>query len=236
MNKLFMNNKDDISNLIITDDTFLKINTSDLNKDINIVVMENVCVEVLIIGCNTSNNERYVIKENSMITINKFCKNCNDLISVDLDGINSKIIYNTSIINYDNSSYKQTISHKTDKTVSNISNRGVNFTNNSIDIKVDVIVEKDSKYCSTNQDNKIINIGCGKNYIQPNLLVDNNFIQATHSAYIGKFKKDDIFYLQSRGISKDDAYQLLIKGFLLFNYEISSDYTDEIIQFIQKNI
>ena len=59
--------------------------------------------------------------------------------------------------------------------------------------------------------------------IKPNLIIDNNEIEANHSAYIGTFKEDEMFYLMSRGINKKNCYKLLLKAFLLNNMQIESE-------------
>ena len=65
--------------------------------------------------------------------------------------------------------------------------------------------------------------------IKPNLYIDCSDVEASHSALIDKFTFDEIFYLQSRGISYDEALKLLIKGFLL------SDISDSnLIKYINK--
>ena len=63
--------------------------------------------------------------------------------------------------------------------------------------------------------NQIINLENGKSTIHPNLLIDNFNVESNHSAYIGKIKEEKLFYLMSRGLSKKEAYQLLLKGFLI---------------------
>ena len=40
-------------------------------------------------------------------------------------------------------------------------------------------------------------------------------VDANHSALIGDFDASELFYLQTMGISKKEAHNLLIKGFLL---------------------
>ena len=45
----------------------------------------------------------------------------------------------------------------------------------------------------------------GKSYILPNLIVDNDEIDASHSAYIGKFDDKVIFYLMTRGLSEKES-------------------------------
>ena len=68
--------------------------------------------------------------------------------------------------------------------------------------------------CEVDQNNRIITMNNNKCNINPNLLIEENDVIANHSALIGKFNENEIFYLMSRGIKRDDAIKLLTKGFL----------------------
>ena len=46
--------------------------------------------------------------------------------------------------------------------------------------------------------------------IKPNLFIDEEDVVANHSALIGTFSSDEIFYLMSRGISKEESFNLLL--------------------------
>ncbi|MCI8460489.1 MAG: SufD family Fe-S cluster assembly protein, partial [Bacilli bacterium] len=74
---------------------------------------------------------------------------------------------------------------------------------------------KKSSKCICNQENQIINMDNGKSTILPILLIDNYDVDSNHSAYIGKFRDEEIFYLMSRGISRSMANRLLLRGFLI---------------------
>ena len=49
----------------------------------------------------------------------------------------------------------------------------------------------------------------------PSLEIDANDVRASHAATIGKVEEEYIFYLQSRGIPRNIAVQLIVEGFLL---------------------
>jgi Fe-S cluster assembly scaffold protein SufB len=67
------------------------------------------------------------------------------------------------------------------------------------------------------QGSKIITLGENNSIIKPNLYIDEYLVEARHGASIGKFNKDQIFYLNSRGIDELESHRLLTKGFL-FNH------------------
>ena len=69
----------------------------------------------------------------------------------------------------------------------------------------------------------IINFKNGNSKIIPNLIIDNNDVVANHSAYIGSFSEDDIFYIKSRGINEIDMYKLLYRSLLLGKMNLSEE-------------
>lgn len=48
----------------------------------------------------------------------------------------------------------------------------------------------------------------------PILLIDEDDVKAGHAASVGQVNPEQVFYLMSRGISRDDAHRLIIYGFL----------------------
>ena len=65
--------------------------------------------------------------------------------------------------------------------------------------------------------------------IKPNLFIDENDVVANHSALIGTFLPDEIFYLMSRGISRKESENLLTKGFLLRGITYYKETLEEMI-------
>ncbi len=57
----------------------------------------------------------------------------------------------------------------------------------------------------------------------PSLLIDSEDVKCAHGATMGQLSQDEIFYLQSRGISALDARSLLCRGFLLDGLSASTD-------------
>lgn len=148
------------------------------------------------------------------------------------EGVTLYYYYNT--INYKNNSFSIKVNHLKDNTHSELFNHGVNVGNNKLDFFVEGIVPKESEKCICNQDNQIINMSDGKSTICPNLLIDNYDVDSNHSAYIGKFSEDKLFYLMSRGISYDEANRLLLNGFLINSDSIDLNKIDLFVKEIEK--
>ena len=58
--------------------------------------------------------------------------------------------------------------------------------------------------------------------IKNDLYIDEYDVNAAHSALIGKFSDKEMFYLQSRGITENEALMLLIKGFILSGIDLEN--------------
>ena len=182
---------------------------------------------------NKKTNYKYNISEDTIIY--HFSINGSSDVEINLDVENVTLYYYYGNINYDDNTYNLKINHLASNTHSEVFNHGVNVFDNKLSYYVDGIVPKNSNKCICNQDNQIINMNDGKSTICPNLLIDNYDVDSNHAAYIGSFKEDVLFYMMSRGISKDVASRLLLNGFLINSDSIDMNKIKEFIEEI-KNI
>ena len=234
MNKLIIDNNIDANDIVIDTDTDMVIDLVDTDKDINIHVAKGVCLKGFIKTNNTRNKIDYIIDEDCDVLINKLAIDCSDSITIVMNDINSKIRYNTSVINYKDNSYNQIVKHSSSNTDSKIVNHCINVLDSEFKFIVDGVIERDASKVRFKQDNKIINLNNGKSNILPNLIVDNDDIEASHSAYIGTFDEEVKFYMMSRGITEKECDDLLIKAFLLSDMELSIKERDIYCSIIEK--
>ena len=88
----------------------------------------------------------------------------------------------------------------------------------------------------TQQNAKIMVFDEASNAIaKPILKIDENDIEASHAAVVGKINDEHLFYLTSRGISEADAKQLITLGYLKpilagFNNEETRNYISSLIE------
>ena len=67
--------------------------------------------------------------------------------------------------------------------------------------------------------------------------VKNNTSYIEHEATVSKINEDQLFYLMSRGISKKDAVQMVIMGFIEpFSKELPMEYAVELNQLIKMDM
>lgn len=48
----------------------------------------------------------------------------------------------------------------------------------------------------------------------PNMKIDNSEVDVSHEASVGKISQDKIYYLQSRGLSEEEALKAIVNGFI----------------------
>lgn len=166
-----------------------------------------------ILDNNQNSNYKYEIDEDTIIY--HFSINSSSKVVVNLIKENVSLHYYYNNINYDDNIFKIRVNHKKNNSHSELYNHGVNVYNNKLTYYIDGVVPKRSSGCICNQDNQIINMDDGSSTIWPNLLIDNYDVNSNHSAFIGKFRDDKLFYLMSRGIDQENAYKLLLNGFLI---------------------
>ena len=185
---------------------------------------------IYVLDNNCSKDYNYNIVEDTIIY--HFSINGSSNVNINLVTENVKLYYYYSNINYDDNSFNIIINHKKDNTSSELINHGVNVNNKKLDYYINGVVPKNSNKCICNQENEIINLSDGKSTICTNLIIDNYDVNANHGAYIGKFSKDKLFYLMSRGISYEEANKLLLGGFLIPSDSIDmkkiNDFLEEI--------
>ena len=181
---------------------------------------------------NDKKDYKYNICEDTIIY--HFAVNSSSKVDINLITEGVTLYYYYSNINYDDNDFKIKINHKKSNTHSEVFNHGVNVGNNKLSYIVDGTVLKTSDKCICNQENQIINMDNGNSTICPNLLIDNYDVDSNHSAYIGKFSEDKLFYLMSRGITRDEANRLLLNGFLLDSDSIDLNRIERFVKEIEK--
>lgn len=193
-----------------------------LNENINFNLFE------LREGKNLKVKYEYNLDRSSSLKVSKFydCESVKELDTINLNGEYASVEYILKTIATSKQNYTLRLNHFAKSTISKVVNSGVNITG-SIDFKVEGVVLNGNSDCELNQNNRIITFNDNVCKIDPIFLIDENDVVADHSALIGKFSEDELFYLESRGIDYNNAINLLVKGFLLD--EIQDSRLDKII-------
>jgi hypothetical protein len=223
-----------MNKIIIDKDDTLDLKNNVLNLEINCSNLTlNISGKVLINEFNKRNNDNTSIiinlANNSELLYNRFLdiSNMNTTITINQEN-NSSVEFNYSIIAHD----KGKLTMKSN----------VIGNNNKTSIKVKAITKDFGSLvlgCTTdNKDNttnnelleslKILMLNEEESIIIPDLLVASNEVEVNHAATISGIKEDELFYLNSKGISTEEAKRLISTGFIINNLNISSKQQKEL--------
>ena len=226
--------KFDIYKIKINNETKTKLeiinhNYNNLKIDIEINTKEDLDITEISNIQNTKIRYTYNLDKDVELNVNKFLDG-NILREQDIINLeeNSKINFNLKTIALDNQVIELVTNHKGSKSEAIINNKGVTKNEGNINLTVTNIIPNGIKNCIASQKNRIVPLNDEKNVINPILLIDEYDVEADHAAFVGPFNKQELFYLQSRGINKKEALNLLIKGFL-------KEEDDRIIKIINKH-
>jgi len=206
----------------VLEDTSLVIeasNNKETKFEININVKENVSFNLYEIKENGTYKfyYDYTLEKHSSVNVFKVydVSTLKEQIKINLNGEKARIMHMLKTISKDEEKYDFLVYHNAKETYSNVINHGANIRKGLLTFNLSGFAPNGITDCDINQNSRIINLTNNKCEIKPNLFIDENDINASHSALIGTFSNDEMFYLMSRGINKNKAENLLIKGFLL---------------------
>ena len=204
-----------------------------LNFNINVSAGAILKLNIIVTGNYGKIQYKYNLNKNSKCNVFKYenVKKVKEMVSVKLLNEYSEFNYNFKTISTDKEIYDYYIFHEANNTISNIKNNGVCINDGTIIYQISSFVPKNIIGCTVNQNNRIINLTNNKCQIMPNLYIDSHDVEASHSALIGKFSDEELFYLQSRGLDIKSAEKLLVTGFLTSNIT-----NNRILKIINKNI
>lgn len=196
--------------------------TKSLTKKINIL-KGNVNILFVLEETNDLNLDFNIYDGNLILNIISY--NSKDMrLNINLLKENASVEINNSVIALNKQKIDININHKYKNTKSNINNYGNTIKDGSIIFNIISKVPKGIKNTIVNQSSKIIaNNDTNENKINPVLLIEEYEVEAKHSAYIGNFNQNELFYLESRGLSKKEASNLLLKGILIGTLNIEEE-------------
>lgn len=235
MNKISVNHPIEVEK---KEFTILKNETLEFreeNKEVHylILVEENIHCNLIFLGNKTSIYLEIIQKEGSSVDLSGFLQSSNSRVLIKLNGYGAQIRYAYSTLSLESSTNHLSVIHQAPSTKSEVYCNGFSINHAKIILDVNGYVEKDSSNCSCFQDSKIIELHDSLSQIHPNLYIENYEVEASHAAYMGPFSKQDLFYLQSRGIPRDVATKLLVKALLLGKLNLEESQKSELIQEIE---
>lgn len=223
-----------------SDETISVFVTNDLsiNYDLNdgnykILIFFNSDTNLNFIEKGSINNSTVLI---NYLDLNNITLNYDNNIDV-YEG--SNLTVNSIFLGVNHKNIKFNLVNKQRDSVVNISNNVVCL--NDSDFSMDVVgkIEKSAKNSKCHQKNRCLTFENPKqSRILPVLLIDENDVEASHSLSSGTIDSDVLFYMNSRGLTKEDALKLLLVSYLIPCENFYKDYLkgEEIKDIVDKKV
>ncbi len=198
------------------------IDSSNIHLEINIPDEKTIKLFIFSKNNKLKVNNHYTIGTKSILTLFQFYDNLevNELTKIDLNGEYSKYYQGFSSISRDSTEYHIIVNHNKKYVQSEIKNKCIGLDGSTINIQIDSMLEKGNTDCIMDQNSRILTLGDVQAKIIPNMFIEEDSVEARHGSIIGSFDEEEVFYLMSRGISREEAILLLIKGFLFSNIKV----------------
>lgn len=183
-------------------------------------INQNVNANVLVINNANANlklDDKYMIEGNlhlAYVQLNDYDVAVNS--NYHLDNDYSELKVRSAILSNVTKTFNINTYHNKQNTIAHIDNYGIINKEGKCELVVSNKIEKGTIGCQTHQTSRILtysNKAIGK--ILPILLIDENDVAASHAASIGKPNEEEIFYLQSRGLTYNEALNLISIGYLM---------------------
>lgn len=199
-----------------------------LNLNVKVEASSNIRLMVINhLNEHVTINETYHIARDSEVLaahaeLNQYGAEINSQYELDEEG--AKLIVQTASLSGEHKVFNQSCYHHAGHTEAHINNYGVVWANGHSELIVKNTIDKGSHNASTHQTSRLLTYDkSSKGRILPVLYIYDNEVQASHAASLGQPDDEQIYYLQSRGLSHNEAVQLIVKGYLLPITKVISD-------------
>ena len=161
-------------------------------------------------------------------------------LKINLNGYKASSTVEYLIINKNQKSYFPClITHNAKETSSKINNIGIAL--DSSNIWFDTVSKINKGMAKSQAEQLARGILIGKDSVitsQPILKIDEFDVKANHGTAIGRMSDDELFYLMSRGVSRQDAYKLILFGLInpviksVFDLESSEKFAETVTNLV----
>ena len=213
-------------NKIVLDEEYYKFE----NEEVDLTLTKkNTCLDIYgnvkINDLKTKEdvNLKIILNDNSSLIYNKYNKDIaitNIVIEVHN---NTYLSFNQSVYSTLSSKHKVLANILGNNNNTTINFYGVSNLNGKILIEATGDVKKNIKNNEMLENVRILSLNDEENIIYPNLLVSSDEVEINHNATISGVNEDYLFYLESKGLSSEEAIKLIVNGFITSKLDISEE-------------
>lgn len=214
-------------------------------REMNIRVEEGASCTILMKNVGTSKNElvqHVQIEKDASLTLAYWeIENgvSNVTLDADLLASGASIHLQSACIAQANKNFKLLCTHASPYTTSIMENYAIVRDEGHYAMEATGKINKGAYASESHQTTRVLTLSDEHNStVLPVLLIDENDVKASHATTLGQPDENQLYYLQSRGLSREQALGLLTLGYLIPISEIFSDrlYADDMKNEIEKRV
>ncbi|MBP3398680.1 MAG: SufD family Fe-S cluster assembly protein [Erysipelotrichaceae bacterium] len=143
---------------------------------------------------------------------------------VELSGTGAACQMNSALLSKTDKQMTMTIHHHKSNTKSHMNHSGVLLEGGKLYIDATGKIDKGAKGSKSHQKSRALTFDQPKSAtVLPQLLIDENDVEASHATSVGQIDENQMYYLQSRGLTRAEATQLITLGALMPIAEVLND-------------
>ena len=189
--------------------------------ELDIIVKENIELELLVFNQNNKcNNLNIRLEKGASVRIYNIVitnENVSLVENIYLEKVESKCEITSVLLASSDAHLNSNINiyHPIKNTTSVFENYGIAKDNAKITLNNNATIKQGASRSVVKQKAKGLTLSKNASIkAMPNLYIDEYDVVANHSASIGSISKEDLFYLMSRGLTVEDASNLVVIGFI----------------------
>lgn len=189
-------------------------------KDIEILVKSGVDASILTYNKNDQINLKIMVEKDANLSAYHIIEtttnyDINENIKLIDEGANASVMAVMLATNDAAINSKISIFHDTKNTTSELLTYAVVRDNTNIVIDNNAYIKKGASNSNARQSAKGLSLSkTASILVDPNLFIDEYDVMASHGVAMGSINKDDLFYLMSRGLTKEEASNMVIMGLI----------------------
>jgi len=191
-------------------------------SQVNLFVMNESASKVVL-------NQTAEVKEDGLLTLSfaEFNEAASSITStVELAGTAAECNMNSALLCKMEKEMVMMIHHKASLTSSHMNHSGVLLEGGKLFVDATGKIDRGAKGSKSHQKSRALTFDQPKSAtVLPQLLIDENDVEASHATSVGQIDENQMYYLQSRGLSKSQATQLITLGALMPIAEVLEDET-----------
>ncbi len=238
----------EVIEFVIPSNSFVQVleNGNKLSRKIKYILKEGSKLKLTICSLDNASDNNYEFSleafchvEAAYADFDKGNKKC--LFNFSLNGENASVNWHLASLTSgtDKKEFDVSFTHNVSHTTAMMNNYGVCENNSTLIFSGIGHIKKDSKGAKTHQNAKIMvfDKNCTAKAL-PILKIDENDVEASHAACVGKVSDEHLFYLMSRGLSNEEAKRIITLGYLnpIIKYFDDENISSAIANAIERRI